>query len=87
MTLKEWAIATLKKGRLEQVGIHTSGAIELFSEHCQRKADHARAIWSLLALGEWLDWVATDTDCRQTGKGDNGVPRRSVSLRDLTASG
>ena len=65
--LKEWAIATLKKGRLEQVGIHTSAAIELFSEHCQRKADHARAIWTLLVLGEWLDWVATDTDCRQSG--------------------
>jgi len=73
--LKEWAIATLKKGRLEQVGIHTSAAIELFSEHCQRKADHARAIWTLLVLGEWLDWVATDTDCRQTGQGDNGVFR------------
>jgi asparagine synthase (glutamine-hydrolysing) len=73
--LKEWAIATLKKGRLEQVGIHTSAAIELFSEHCQRKADHARAIWTLLVLGEWLDWVATDTDCRQTGQGDNGALR------------
>ena len=73
--LKEWAIATLKKGRLEQVGIHTSAAMELFSEHCQRKADHARAIWTLLVLAEWLDWVATDTDCRQTAQGDNGVLR------------
>ncbi|MFZ0917923.1 MAG: asparagine synthase (glutamine-hydrolyzing) [Candidatus Udaeobacter sp.] len=71
--LKDWAIATLKKGRLEQVGIHTSAAMELFSEHCQRKADHARAIWTLLVLTEWLDWVATDTDCRQTAQGDNGV--------------
>jgi asparagine synthase (glutamine-hydrolysing) len=61
--LKEWAIVTLKKGRLEQVGIHTSAAMELFSEHCQRKADHARAIWTLLVLEEWLDWVATETDC------------------------
>jgi hypothetical protein len=26
-------------------------------------------------LGEWLDWVATDTDCRQTGQGDNGILR------------
>jgi asparagine synthase (glutamine-hydrolysing) len=62
--LKEWAIATLKTGRLEQVGIHTSAAMELFSEHCQRKADHARAIWTLLVLEEWLDWVATETNCR-----------------------
>jgi asparagine synthase (glutamine-hydrolysing) len=66
--LKEWAIATLEKGRLEQVGIHTSAAMELFSEHCQRKADHARAIWTLLVLGEWLDWVATETDCGETDR-------------------
>jgi asparagine synthase (glutamine-hydrolysing) len=73
--LKEWATATLENGRLEQVGIHTSAVMELFSEHCQRKADHARAIWTLVVLGEWLDWVATDTDYRQTGQGDNGVLR------------
>jgi len=73
--LKEWAIATLKTGRLEEIGIHTSAAMELFSEHCQRKADHARAIWTLLVLAEWLDWVATDTDCRQTGQGHNGILR------------
>jgi asparagine synthase (glutamine-hydrolysing) len=63
-SLKEWAIATLKKGRLEQIGIHTSAAMELFSEHCQRKADHARALWTLLVLAEWLVWVATETNCR-----------------------
>jgi asparagine synthase (glutamine-hydrolysing) len=71
--LKEWAIATLEKGRLEQVGIHTSAAMELFSEHCQRKADHARTLWTLLVLGEWLDWVATETDCDQTYRGPNGI--------------
>jgi asparagine synthase (glutamine-hydrolysing) len=64
--LKEWATATLEKGRLEQVGIQTSVAMELFSEHCQRKADHARTLWTLLVLGEWLDWVAMETDCGQT---------------------
>jgi asparagine synthase (glutamine-hydrolysing) len=63
--LKEWAISTLRKGHLEQVGIRTSEAMELLSEHCRREADHARAIWTLLVLGEWLDWVATDVDCRQ----------------------
>jgi asparagine synthase (glutamine-hydrolysing) len=71
--LKEWAAATLEKGRLEQVGIHTSAAMELFSEHCQRKADHARALWTLLVLGEWLDWVATETDCGQTDQGHKDV--------------
>jgi len=61
-SLKDWAIATLEKGYLEQVGIATSAALELFSEHCQRRADHARALWTLLTLVEWLDWVATQTN-------------------------
>jgi asparagine synthase (glutamine-hydrolysing) len=73
--LKEWATATLENGLLEQAGIRTSVAMELFSEHCQRKADHARTLWTLLVLGEWLDWVATHADSRQTGQGHNGVPR------------
>ena len=67
--LKEWATATLEEGRLEQVGIRTSAAMELFSEHCQRKADHARTLWTLLVLGEWLDWVAMETDRGQTHRG------------------
>ena len=61
--LKEWATTTLEKGRLEQLGIHASAALEFFAEHCQRKADHSRALWTLLVLAEWLDWVATETDC------------------------
>jgi asparagine synthase (glutamine-hydrolysing) len=73
--LKEWATATLENGRLEQVGIQTSGAMELLSEHCKRKADHARALWTLLVLGEWLDWVARDTDCTQTSRVNNWIPR------------
>ena len=59
--LKEWATTTLEKGRLEQLGIHASATLEFFAEHCQRKADHSRAIWTLLVLAEWLDWVATET--------------------------
>ena len=71
--LKEWATATLEKGRLKQVGIQTSAAMELFSEHCQRKADHARTLWTLLVLAEWLDWVAMETDCGQTDQRHKGV--------------
>jgi asparagine synthase (glutamine-hydrolysing) len=71
--LKEWAMATLEKGALERVGIQTSAVLELFAEHFQRKADHSRALWTLLVLGEWLDWVATETDSPQTARGDNGT--------------
>jgi asparagine synthase (glutamine-hydrolysing) len=59
--LKEWASATLENGRLEQAGINLSAAKDLFSEHCSRRADHARALWTLLVLGEWLEWVAAET--------------------------
>jgi asparagine synthase (glutamine-hydrolysing) len=62
--MQEWASATLESGRLERVGIHTSAARDLFSEHCQRRADHARALWTLLVLSEWLDWVTAETDSR-----------------------
>jgi len=61
--LKDWAVAMLENGRLERVGIQRAAAMDLFSEHCARQADHARALWSLLVLSEWVDWVAMETDC------------------------
>ncbi len=85
--LKEWATATLEKGLLEQVGIHTSAVLELVAEHFQRKADHSRALWTLLVLAEWLDWVATETDSTQTGRGHNNIfgdpPRKLVGQARL----
>jgi asparagine synthase (glutamine-hydrolysing) len=65
--LNAWAAATLESGRLERVGIRASAALDLFSEHCQRKADHARALWTLLVLCEWLEWTATETDSMSGG--------------------
>ncbi len=59
--LHDWAREALGCGRLEQVGIRAPPALDLLSEHCQRKADHARALWTLLVLSEWLDWVAAET--------------------------
>jgi asparagine synthase (glutamine-hydrolysing) len=67
--LQDWASAMLGSGRLERVGIHTAAALELFADHCQRKADHARALWTLIVLSEWLDWVAADADCLATETG------------------
>jgi asparagine synthase (glutamine-hydrolysing) len=56
--LREWALTSLANPRLQAAGIQTSAALELFAEHLQLKADHARALWTLLVLSEWLDWVA-----------------------------
>lgn len=58
--LRDWALAMLASGRLERVGVRTSAAVGLLTEHCARKADHARALWALLVLSEWLDWVASE---------------------------
>src|SRR5260221_13970566 len=61
--LHDWAAATLGNGQLARVGISIAAVQGLFSEHVSGKAAHARALWSLLVLSEWLDWVASETDC------------------------
>jgi len=55
--LREWAAAALGSGQLERVGVRNAAAQDLFAEHCEGKADHARALWTLLVLIEWLDWL------------------------------
>jgi asparagine synthase (glutamine-hydrolysing) len=59
--LREWAAKSLGNKRLEQIGIRTPVALELLSEHCRHQADHSRALWTLIVLSEWLDWVAAET--------------------------
>jgi asparagine synthase (glutamine-hydrolysing) len=61
--LREWATTALGSERLEQIGVCTPVALELFSEHCAHQADHARALWTLIVLSEWLDWAAAETAC------------------------
>jgi asparagine synthase (glutamine-hydrolysing) len=61
--LREWATAALGNKRLEQIGVRTPAALDLLSEHCRHQADHARALWTLIVLSEWLDWVAKETLC------------------------
>jgi asparagine synthase (glutamine-hydrolysing) len=59
--LREWATAALGNHRLEQIGVRTPAALELLSQHCQLQADHARALWTLIVLSEWLGWAAKET--------------------------
>ncbi len=54
--LLDWARAHLESGVLEAAGVETPAALDLFEEHLQRRADHARALWTLLVLAEWLEW-------------------------------
>jgi len=43
---------------MDSVGVDRHVAVELLHEHMQRKADHARSIWTLCVLSEWLEWVS-----------------------------
>jgi asparagine synthase (glutamine-hydrolysing) len=55
--LRDWATERLSGDRLESVGVQPNAAVRLLQEHCTREADHARALWTLLVLAEWVDWV------------------------------
>jgi asparagine synthase (glutamine-hydrolysing) len=56
--LRGWAEERLTSGRLGAVGVDESAARALFGEHLRRERDHARALWTLVVLAEWLDWAA-----------------------------
>lgn len=62
--LHEYALARLSSPLLTQVGIRPNAALDLFEEHQQRVADHARSLWTLIVLSEWLDWA--DETLRKT---------------------
>jgi len=59
--MREWAAGALENQRLTAAGVQPEAALELLAEHCERKADHARALWTLLVLSEWLNWVSEET--------------------------
>lgn len=58
--LRDWAQAHLASGDLAAAGIDTRAAQALFAEHQARVSDHARAIWTLVVLSEWLQWLSSE---------------------------
>ncbi|MBL9174062.1 MAG: asparagine synthase (glutamine-hydrolyzing) [Verrucomicrobiales bacterium] len=51
--LRDWAADALSPAHLEPVGVSPSAAREVFQEHLDRRADHARALWTLIVLSHW----------------------------------
>jgi asparagine synthase (glutamine-hydrolysing) len=51
--LRDWAADALSPAHLEPVGVNPSAAREVFQEHLDRRADHARALWTLIVLSHW----------------------------------
>ena len=56
--LRAWAQERLRSPELARIGIRSEAARALLDEHATRRFDHARAIWTLAVLSEWLDWAA-----------------------------
>jgi asparagine synthase (glutamine-hydrolysing) len=77
--LRAWAASALASGRLELAGIRTAAATELLAQHCAGQADHARALWTLLVLDEWLDWAVAETDLRAGTPANAGCGTRTVA--------
>ncbi len=57
--LFDWAQDRLASNLLPEVGIVPAAPVGLLEEHCLRRADHARILWALLVMAEWLDWRKT----------------------------
>ena len=71
--LRGWAEERLAAGRLGALGIDEAAALALLSEHLGRERDHARALWTLVVLAEWLDWLAGLGSVAQAAAGAGGA--------------
>lgn len=56
--LHDWAEDLLSNPQLADLGLQAKAVKELFEEHQSQRADHARALWTLLVLSVWLNWAA-----------------------------
>ena len=56
--LYPWASGRLDAAGFASVGVDPRAARDLLDEHRARRADHARALWTLLVLAEWIDWAS-----------------------------
>jgi len=64
--LRDWAKAKLSSECLRRAGLDSDAIRGLFAEHCRHQADHGRALWTLIVLSEWLDWIPDDADAIDT---------------------
>ena len=56
--LYDWTRSLLASPRLSSVGIDARAAVAILEEHRARRADRARAVWTIVVLSVWLDWLA-----------------------------
>jgi asparagine synthase (glutamine-hydrolysing) len=56
--LFDWAEKRLSAGLLELLGLDGRRALALLLDHRNSRADHARLLWALLVLTEWIEWAS-----------------------------
>ncbi len=76
--LYDWARSRLDSELLEEAGVNRKAAVELLQENHDRVADHGRALWTLIVLSEWLEWVSTL---------NGGAPLRDGSVQSAQGKG
>lgn len=64
--LYAWARGRLEGGGLAAAGVDPVVALTLLDEHCQRRVDHARPLWTLIVLSEWFLWLQRQVKARGT---------------------
>jgi len=57
--LADWATERIGSEFLALAGVNRRAALDLFDEHRSRRANHARPLWALIVLSEWLEWFVT----------------------------
>ncbi|HJP98928.1 MAG TPA: asparagine synthase (glutamine-hydrolyzing) [Rhodanobacteraceae bacterium] len=78
--LREWARSRLESTDLAAIGIDAYAALALLDEHERRCEDHARAIWTLVVLSEWLEWLrGTDAAPVASGAHARDIPQRGLA--------
>ena len=56
--LHAWAASRLGDDRLRMAGVDPDAAVALLEAHRKRRGDHARALWTLIVLAEWVAWAS-----------------------------
>src|SRR5262249_23047158 len=56
--LHDWAVSRLGNDRLRLAGVDPDAALTLLEEHRRRLGDHARGLWTLIVLSEWIAWAS-----------------------------
>ena len=82
--LHEWAREKLSCRFFPAAGVDPRAVLDLFEEHRLRRADHARALWTLIVLAQWLEWIAAPRLAAQAAAASSpqSVSRKSGSRID-----